>query len=66
MADVTTVMVSDATPANTTYHGSVVAAVSQGTVTAPTSGSSGTVQASVGTLAPGQSAVVSFGVRINP
>jgi uncharacterized repeat protein (TIGR01451 family) len=66
VADVTAVVVSDATPANTTYHGLVAAAVSRGTVTAPAAGSSGTVQASVGALSPGQSVVLSFGVRINP
>lgn len=66
VADVTTVVVSDATPANTTYHGAAPAAVSQGTVSAPVAGTGGTVQATIGTLTPGQSAVLRFGVRINP
>ena len=57
---------NDATPANTTYHAAVAATTSQGSVTAPAAGSTGTVSASVGTLAAGASAVVSFGVRINP
>ena len=65
-SDVVSVVVSDATPANTTYHASVAASATQGSVTAPSSGGTGTVSASVGTLAAGGSAVVSFGVRINP
>ncbi len=65
-SDVLSVVLSDATPANTTYHAAVAATTSQGSVTAPAAGSTGTVSASVGTLAAGASAVVSFGVRINP
>jgi uncharacterized repeat protein (TIGR01451 family) len=66
VANATSVVVSDATPANTTYHGQVPAATSIGTVTAPADGGTGTVQASVGTLTPGQEAIITFGVRINP
>lgn len=66
VANVTAVTVSDATPANTTYSATVPAATTAGTVTAPGDGSSGTIQAAVGTLTPGQSAEVTFGVRINP
>ena len=65
-SSVLSVVVSDATPANTTYHAAVAAAASQGAVTAPAAGTTGTVSANVGTLAPGASAVMSFGVRINP
>ncbi len=65
-SDVISVVLSDATPANTTYHAAVAATTSQGSVTAPGAGSTGTVSASVGTLAAGASAVVNFGVRINP
>ena len=65
-SDVVSVVLSDATPANTTYSAIVAASVSQGSVTAPTNGTTGTVSATVGTLAPGASASVSFGVRINP
>ena len=65
-SDVLSVVLSDATPANTTYHAAVAASSSQGSVTAPAAGSTGTVSASVGTLAAGASAVVNFGVRINP
>lgn len=60
------VVVTDATPANTAYHGTVAAATTLGTVTAPANGATGTVRADVGTLAPAQAAVVTFGVRINP
>lgn len=66
VANATDVVVSDATPANTAYHGQVPAATSLGTVTAPADGGTGTVQASVGTLSPGQEAVITFGVRIAP
>ncbi len=65
-SSVLSVVVSDATPANTTYSAAVAAAVTQGSITAPAAGSSGTVSASVGTLAAGASAVMGFGVRINP
>jgi uncharacterized repeat protein (TIGR01451 family) len=65
-SDVLSVIISDATPANTTYHATAPAATTQGTVTAPASASTGTVSASVGTLVPAGSATVTFGVRINP
>lgn len=65
-SSVLSVVVSDATPANTTYSAAVAATVSQGSITAPAAGSTGTVSASVGTLAAGASAVLNFGVRINP
>ncbi len=63
-ANATTVVVSDATPSYTTL--SSAAASTVGTVTGPAAGASGTVTATIGTLTPGQSAVVTFGVRINP
>lgn len=66
IANATSVVISNATPASTTYHATVPASVTQGTVTAPGAGSAGTVQATVGTLTPGQSATLSYGVRINP
>ena len=65
-SSVLSVVVSDATPAHTTYSAAVAAATSQGSITAPTAGGTGTVSANVGTLAAGASAVMSFGVRINP
>jgi uncharacterized repeat protein (TIGR01451 family) len=65
-ASVTNVVVSDATPVNTTYSGAGAAATTVGTITAPAPGAIGTISADVGTLAPGQSAVITFGVRIDP
>ena len=63
-ANATTVAVSDATPSYTTL--SSAAASTVGTVTGPAAGATGTVTATIGTLTPGQSAVVTFGVRITP
>jgi trimeric autotransporter adhesin len=63
-ANATTVVVSDATPSYTTL--SSAAATTVGTVTGPAAGTTGTVTATIGTLTPGQSAVVTFGVRITP
>lgn len=63
---VTGLVITNATPPFTTYHAVVPAATSMGTVTAPAAGAAGSVQATVGTLAPGQSAVLTFGVRISP
>ncbi len=69
-ANVTSVILSDATPAYTTYHtgsgGSAPAATTVGSISAPAAGSSGTISANIGTLTPFQSAVVTFGVRITP
>ena len=65
-ANVLSVVLSDATPANTTYHAVVPAATTQGTVSAPAAGSAGTLSATVGTLTPTATAVLTFGVRINP
>jgi len=63
-ANATAVTVSDATPAYTTLF--TAPAVTQGSITPPTPavGATGTVSATVGTLTPGQSAVLTFGVKI--
>lgn len=63
-ANATSVVVSDATPAYTVL--STAPATSVGTITAPTPavGAVGTVTATVGTLSAGQSAVLTFGVKI--
>lgn len=63
---VTNVVVSDATPAYTTYSAVVPASATAGTVTAPANGARGTVQTTVATLAAGASVVLRFGVRIDP
>ena len=52
------VVVTDATPSNTTYHAAVAAATTAGTVSAPANGAAGTVQATIGTLSAAQSAVI--------
>jgi trimeric autotransporter adhesin len=61
----TTVVVSDSTPAYTTL--STAAATTVGTIAtgAPAVGGTGSLSANVGTLTPGQSAIVTFGVMIN-
>ncbi len=65
-ANATAVTVSDATPAYTVL--STLPATTVGTITPPTPavGAAGTVTATIGTLTPGQSAVVTFGVKIAP
>lgn len=65
---VTTLVVSDATPANTTYHITVPAAITGAgnSVTAPAGGATGTVQATIPTLAAGATQTLTFGVRIDP
>jgi uncharacterized repeat protein (TIGR01451 family) len=64
--NVSAIVISDNIPANTTYHIATPAATTVGVVTAPAAGNTGAVQATVGVLTPGQSAKMSFGVRINP
>ena len=63
---VTNVVVSDATPANTTYSNAIPASTSQGSIVAPANGAAGMITATVGTLAPGQSATIVVGIRIDP
>ena len=66
-ADATGVVISDNTPAATTYTITVPAAtVPVSPVTAPANAATGTIKATVGTLTPSASVVLTFGVRINP
>jgi trimeric autotransporter adhesin len=65
-APVTNVVVNDDTPPNTTYSATVPASTTVGSVVAPANGAAGTITATVGVLGPGQSVVVTFGIRINP
>ncbi len=73
-ANAVNVVISDATPANTTYFGTPAASMTKlgapvGTVTAPASGSAGTVSADLGAgvaLAPTEALVITFTVKINP
>lgn len=62
-APATSVVVSDATPTYTVLN--TAAATSVGSVTGPAVGTAGTVSATVGTLAAGQTATITFGVKIN-
>ena len=61
-ANVTGLVLSDATPVSTTYHAVVPAATTLGTVAV----AAGTVTATIGTLTPSASVVMTFGVKINP
>ena len=65
-ANVLSLVVSDSTPAETTYTSTGPAATTVGTVTAPGNGVAGSVSATVGTLTPSASVVLTFGVKINP
>ena len=66
-ADVTGLVISDNTPAATTYSITVPAAtVPVKPVTAPADLTTGTISATVGTLTPSASVVLTFGVKINP
>jgi trimeric autotransporter adhesin len=64
-ADVTSLVISDNTPAATTYSSTVAAASTAGAVTAPANGATGTISNNVGTLTPSASVVLTFGVRID-
>ena len=63
-SNVTSVVVSDATPSFTVYNNVPPASTTVGTISAPANGTAGTISATVGTLTPGQSAVVIFAVKI--
>jgi conserved repeat domain len=66
-ASVNNVTLTDATPANTVYSAVIPAFTSQGTVTTePADGATGSIVVDIGTLAPGVSVTVRFGIRINP
>ena len=64
-ANATSVVVSDATPTYTTL--STAPSTTAGTIAAgaPAVGGTGTISANVGTLTPSQSAVLTFGVKVN-
>ncbi|MDB6027107.1 MAG: hypothetical protein JWM68_3330 [Verrucomicrobiales bacterium] len=68
----TNIIVSDATPSFTTYNSAVplsVVAPSPTVVTTnsvPVNGAAGTISVKLDQLAPGASAVIEFGVKINP
>jgi uncharacterized repeat protein (TIGR01451 family) len=62
--NITSVVVSDATPSFTLYRNTPVATTSVGTITVPANNTAGPISANVGTLTPNQSAVVIFAVKI--
>jgi uncharacterized repeat protein (TIGR01451 family) len=63
---VSSLVISNATPAYTTYTSTVAASATAGSVTAPADGAAGSVQTTVASLAPGATVVLRFGVRIAP
>ena len=64
--DALSVVVNDATPSFTSYQATVPAATTVGTVAAtPAGGSAGSFSFNLGTLTPGQSAIITFGVGID-
>jgi trimeric autotransporter adhesin len=66
-ANVDGLVLSDATPASTTYIAiNPAVTVPASTITAPATGTAGTVSATIGTLTPSASVVMTFGVKINP
>ena len=66
-ANVISLVLSDATPVDTTYISTNPAVtVPASAITAPASGSAGTISATIGTLTPSASVVLTFGVKINP
>jgi uncharacterized repeat protein (TIGR01451 family) len=66
-APATTVHVFDTTPAYTVYTSTGPAATTLGTiVTVPANGASGGLEFNIGTLNPGQTAIITFGVIITP
>jgi uncharacterized repeat protein (TIGR01451 family) len=62
----TSVVTHDSIPSFTTYDATVPMATTVGTIAnTPANGGRGTFQVNIGTLNPGQSAVITFGVRID-
>jgi uncharacterized repeat protein (TIGR01451 family) len=66
VTNVNLVVINDNIPANTVYHATVFATTTQGIVLTPLPGMAGQIVDTVGTLTPGQSAKLAFGVRITP
>jgi uncharacterized repeat protein (TIGR01451 family) len=62
---VSSVVINDATPANTVSSNAASAFASQGTISVPANGAAGPVTANLGLLAPGASAIIRFNVRID-
>jgi len=64
-SNATAVVVSDATPTFTTLSTAPATTVGSIAGGAPAVGGTGSFSANVGTLTPGQSAVITFGVAVN-
>lgn len=62
---VSSVVINDATPANTSSSNAASAFTSQGTISVPANGTTGSITANLGVLAPGASATIRFSVRID-
>ncbi|MEQ1831695.1 MAG: hypothetical protein ABL977_01485 [Candidatus Eisenbacteria bacterium] len=62
---VSSVVINDATPANTSSSNAASAFTSQGTISVPANGATGSITANLGVLAPGASATIRFSVRID-
>jgi uncharacterized repeat protein (TIGR01451 family) len=62
---VNSVVINDATPANTTSSNAALAFASQGTIVVPGNGATGAITANLGTLLPGASATIRFSVHID-
>jgi len=62
---VTSLVINDATPANTSSSNSAGAFTSQGVIVVPPDNATGAITATLGTLAPGASATIRFSVRID-
>jgi uncharacterized repeat protein (TIGR01451 family) len=62
---VNSVVINDATPANTTSSNAASATASQGTIVVPLNGATGAITANLGTLLPGASATIRFSVHID-
>ena len=65
-ANVNLVVIRDNIPANTTYHPTGPVATTLGLISTSLLGPVTQLEAAVGQLTPGQSATMSFGVKINP
>jgi hypothetical protein len=58
-------VINDATPSNTVSSNAALASTTQGTISVPANGATGSITANLGVLAPGATATIRFNVRIN-
>lgn len=62
---VSSVVINDATPSNTVSSNAASATTTQGTISVPANGATGSITANLGVLAPGATATIRFSVRID-